>query len=149
MKTRELRRSDTRRRATDQRDGRDGGVQTFFDQFARALTAGDGKAIGGMFAVPALVLGDKSVQILSERQEIERFFGGAREQYHALGVTDTRAEIHRLEWLSNRIVVADVRWPYLDARGNEKGAEASTYTLRRDDAGELRVQVVVMQGVTG
>jgi hypothetical protein len=145
MKTRELRAEGRRR--TDQVDGRDGGVQTFFDQFARALTAGDGKTIGGMWAVPALMMGDKSVQVVNQRQEVERFFSGAREQYNALGVTDTRAEIQRLEWLTDRVVVADVRWPYLDARGNEKGAEQSTYTLRRDDNGDLKLQVVVMRGM--
>jgi hypothetical protein len=129
-------------------DGRDGGVQTFLDGFARALTTGDGKRIAGMWAVPALVVGDRAVQAVGSLHEVERFFGGAREQYHALGITNTRADIQKLEWLTDRIVLVDVRWPYLDAGGNERGRESSTYLLRKDDTGELRVQVAVMRGAS-
>jgi hypothetical protein len=146
MKTRESRPRE--RPGAVRPDGRDGGVQAFFDRFARALTAGDGKAIAGMWAVPALVVGDKSVQAVGSLREVEEFFRGAKDQYNALGITGTRADIRRLDWLTDRIVMADVRWPYLDANGNEKGEESSTYTLRKDDTGELKMQVVVMRGAT-
>jgi hypothetical protein len=41
-----------------------------------------------------------------------------------------------------------VRWPYLDGNGDEKGAESSTYTLCRDEDGELKIRVIVMRGVS-
>jgi hypothetical protein len=44
------------------------------------------------------------------------------------------------------VFLVDVRWPYLDAGGNEKGEESSTYTLRTDDTGELKLHVAVMRG---
>jgi hypothetical protein len=88
------------------------------------------------------------VQGLGTLSEVEQFFGGAKDQYNALGIVTTRADIQRLEWLTDRVVLVDVRWPYLDARGNERGEESSTYTLRRDDAGELKMQAVVMRGAT-
>jgi hypothetical protein len=146
MKTRE-RYGGERRRATPP-DGRDGGVQTFLDRLARAVTAGDGKTIAAMWAVPGVIIGDRSVRVVGTVNEVEQFFGGARDQYHALGVVTTRAEIQRLEWLTDRIVLVDVRWPYLDARGNERGEESSTYALRTDDTGELRIQAAVMRGAT-
>ena len=40
-----------------------------------------------------------------------------------------------------------MRWPYLDAQGHELGAETSTYTLRRDGNGRLRLRVAVTHGV--
>lgn len=76
-------------------------VQAFLARIARALTEGDGSTVAGMWAVPALVLGDD-----------------------------------------------EVRWPYLDGQGNEVGEEVSTYTLRRDETGALKVQVALMQGVS-
>jgi hypothetical protein len=121
-------------------------VQALLDRFARAVTSGDGRTIATMWDVPALVLGDQESRAVSAAAEVEQFFGGAKEQYNARGITDTRGEIVRLDWPTERIAIVEVRWPYLDARGNEVGEETSTYTLRRDDSGELKVRVAVMHG---
>lgn len=123
-------------------------VQGFLDRFARALTAGDGRAIAKMWDTPALVVGDRQLTAVSSPAEVERFFGGAREQYNDRGITDTRAEIAVLDSLTERIFNVTVRWPYLDARGNEKGEETSTYTLRRNDKGDLRLCVAIMHGAS-
>jgi hypothetical protein len=48
--------------------------------------------------------------------------------------------------MTDRILVVEVRWPYLDQEGNEAGEESSTYTLRRDDQGHLKIRAVVMHG---
>ena len=123
-------------------------VQAFFARFARALTAGDGKSVAGMWAVPALVLGDDDVRAVGTLSEVEQFFGGAKEQYNAQGIIDTRADILELKWLTPRMALVEVRWPYLDGQGNEVGEEVSTYALRRDETGALKVQVALMQGVS-
>ena len=134
------------RRSDEKALGVDEVVQRFFDRFARALTAGDGRSIARMWSVPALVLGDTMVQAVGNYDEVERFFSGAKDQYNAQGITDTRAEVQRIEWLTRRIAVVDVRWPYLDAAGVERGQESSTYVLRRDDSGELKMQAILMRG---
>ncbi|MGH7710710.1 MAG: DUF6841 family protein [Gemmatimonadaceae bacterium] len=121
-------------------------VQGFLDKLGSSLTAGDARTVATMWAVPAYVIGDNGAQVVNSRDEVEQFFSGAKEQYNKRGITDTRAEIFGLEWLTDRIVVVDVRWPYLDARGEEKGGEASTYTLRRDDNGELKLHIALMRG---
>lgn len=122
------------------------GVQGFLDSFAEALTAGNGAAIADLWETPAFVLGDAMVQTIEERGELEQFFSGARNQYNAAGITDTRADIVRLDEISDRIVCVRVRWPYLDADGQELGGETSTYTLRRDDSGEWKIRISVMHG---
>jgi hypothetical protein len=118
----------------------------YFERMGRALTAGDGPAIARMWDVPALVIGDQEVHAVATRKEVEQFFGGAKDQYNARGITDTRPEIAKLEWVTDRIVLVTVRWPYLDSTGEERGEETSTYTLRRDDNGELKLRVAVMHG---
>jgi hypothetical protein len=123
-------------------------VQQLLDRMARAVTGGDGLAMAGMWETPALVLGNDQVMAVSSPQEIEQFFGGAKEQYNQRGITDTRAEIVRLHWPTDRIAIVEVRWPYLDARGAARGYETSTYTLRRADTGDLKLRVAVMHGET-
>lgn len=123
-------------------------VQAFLARIARALTEGDGRTVAGMWAVPALVLGDDDVRAVGTLSEVEQFFGGAKEQYNAQGIMDTRAEVLELKWLTPRMALVEVRWPYLDGQGNEVGEEVSTYALRRDETGALKVQVALMQGVS-
>jgi hypothetical protein len=128
---------------------RHGEVQDFLNQLAAALTAGEGDKVAAMWEVPALVIGAESVMAVNSLDEAAKFFGGAKAEYNAKGITNTRPEIMDEEWIGDRIVVVKVRWPYLDADENEVGAEASDYTLVRNAAGELKVRNVVMRGVEG
>lgn len=121
-------------------------VQRFLDRYAEALTGGDVATIASLWQVPAYVLSDTDIHPVASRAEIEQFFAGAKQQYNAQGITGTRAEITALHWPTERIAVVEVRWPYLDAQGHEQGEETSTYTLRRDDGGQLRLHVTVMHG---
>lgn len=138
----------TKAKATTTADRHDGVVRDFLNRLARALTSGDAHTVATMWAVPALVIGNDRVQAVNSLQEVEQFFSGAKEQYNKRGITDTRPDILRLEWATDRIVVVDVRWPYLNDRGEEKGEEASTYILRRDDTGNLKLHVALMRGAS-
>ena len=73
-------------------------VQQLLDKLGRAVTSGDGKAAAALWEMPALVIGDQQVTAVASAQEVEQFFGGAKEQYNAKGITDTRPEIARLDW---------------------------------------------------
>jgi hypothetical protein len=121
-------------------------VQQLLDRFARALTAGDGEAVADLWETPAFVLGAGMARGVAARKEVVEFFSGAKEQYTSRGIDDTRAEIQRLDWVSDDLVIVDVRWPYLTATGKEIGEETSTYTLLGDDEGQLKIRSVVMRG---
>lgn len=121
-------------------------VQDFLDRFERALTGGNTKTLSELWEVPAFVIGDSMVKVINSSGEIEKFFGGAKDEYNKRGISGTRAEIQRLEWISDNLLVVDVRWPYLSANGEELGEESSTYTLLRDKDGKLRLRSALMRG---
>ena len=123
-------------------------VRHYFDAYARALTNGDGNAIAALWALPSLLMSDQGVRSVGSVTEIERLFAGAKGMYAVRGIVDTRPDIQYVEWLTQRIVVADVRWPLFDALHHELGSESSTYTLMRDRAGDLKMRIVVMRGAT-
>ena len=123
-------------------------VRVYLDRYAHAITSGDARAIARMWGIPALVLSDHGVRTVSSSVEVEDFFAGAKEQYAARGIVDTRPDIQYVEWLTTKIVIADVRWPLFDEDHVERGFESSTYTLMRDDSGALALRVVVMRGET-
>jgi len=121
-------------------------VQQTLDRFARAMTAGDGEAVADLWEAPAFVVGTGMARAVASRQEVVEFFSGTQDQYNSRGITDTRAEIQRLDWVSEHLVVVDVRWPYIAANGDELGEETSTYTLMAGDDGELKIRCVLMRG---
>ncbi|HXU01218.1 MAG TPA: hypothetical protein VN903_09515 [Polyangia bacterium] len=122
------------------------GVRALLAQLARALTSGDGKAAAAMWATPALVLGDDLALTVSSRADLQEVLGGAKAQYDARGIADTRAEILRLDWVTARLAIVEVRWPYLSAAGDEIGEETSTYVIRREPDGRLAIRASVMHG---
>lgn len=124
-----------------------GEVQELFTQLGRALTGGDAAAIARLWDVPALVIGDDHVIAVTTTDELERLFVAEKDQYAARGIVGTRADIRDLERIGERLVIASVRWPYLDAAGKTIGGESLDYTLRRDDTGALRIRSVLMRGV--
>lgn len=121
-------------------------AQRFFDQLARGLTAGDGWRVAKLWGTPALVIGADMVKAIGSADEVATFFGSAKDEYNKRGISETRAQVQRLDWVNDRLVVADVRWPYLDGRGHEIGGESSTYVLRRDETGELKLYGAVLRG---
>jgi len=143
-----LRRSNSLEGKTPPRLLDDDDVQAFLDEFAHALTSGDGEGVAALWDVPALVVGDDMVRSITNAAELVAFFGGAKDQYAEHGVTGTRGEILSLDRPTPKIVQLTVRWPWLDDNGNEVGSESSSYVLRKDDAGNLKLRVAVMRGAT-
>ncbi|MBA3456128.1 MAG: hypothetical protein H0T42_23720 [Deltaproteobacteria bacterium] len=124
-----------------------GEVQALVEGMARSLITGDGDAVASLYEVPALIISDDGVLAVESTAQIAQFFGAAKAQYNAQGIFDTRADLIDLERIGKRLLVATVRWPHLDAAGKEVASEASDYTLRRDDAGRLRIRSVLMRGM--
>lgn len=124
----------------------DSEVKTFVEALGRTITMGDGRSAARLWEVPALVLADDHVRPVSTAGEVAEHFSSAKHRYLARGITDTRADIVAVEWLTERVVMVRVRWPYLDIHADEVGEETMTYMLRRDDAGNLRLRMAVLHG---
>jgi hypothetical protein len=121
-------------------------VRALLARLARALTSGDGEAAASVWATPALVIGDDIALTVGSSAQLESVFGAAKAQYDARGITDTRPDILRLDWVTHRLAIVEVRWPYLAADGDELGEETSTYVIRREPDGTLAIRAAVMHG---
>ena len=122
------------------------GVQDYLDRFAAAMTSGDTKIMAKLWGVPAFVVGVSEARVVQSEAEVEQFFGGAKDMYNARGITDTRAEIAGLDWIGDDLVIATVRWPYLDAQERVLGQESSSYTLLRGEDGSFKLRVITLRG---
>jgi hypothetical protein len=121
-------------------------VQEYLDRFATAMTSGDTKTMAKLWGVPAFVVGPNMAKVVQSEDEVEEFYSGAKDMYNERGIMDTRAEIEELDWIDEDLVIATVRWPYLDQNEKEHGSERSSYTLFRGEDGSYKVRVVTMRG---
>jgi len=121
-------------------------VRALLAKLARAVTSGDGRAAATIWATPAMVIGDDVALTVGSSADIQDVFGGAKAQYNAHGITDTRPDILRLDWVTHRIAIVEVRWPYLAADGDEVGEETSTYVIRREPDGQLAIRAAILHG---
>jgi hypothetical protein len=129
--------------------GNEEAIRTMLQRFARAFTSGDGPGAAACWEVPALVISDDGSRAVATLEEVGAFFGGAKEQYNAQGVTGTRADVQCIEWHTSKLASVTVQWPYLDGQGRElERSESSTYIVRvqGDDA---KICAVLMMGVAG
>jgi hypothetical protein len=123
-------------------------IQSMLETFAKAFTQGDGKTAATCWEVPALIVADQGTKAVATLQEVEDFYGGAAKQYNDMGITDTRPEVQSVTWLTDKLALVHVRWPYLNAGGNARPeSEASTYAVRVGDDGRPRICVVAMMGL--
>lgn len=121
-------------------------VQEYFDRFSAAMTSGDTKTLVKLWGVPAFVIGRSEARVVQSEAEVEAFFSGAKDMYNARGITTTRAEITSLDWVGHDLVIATVRWPYMDDNGRVFGEESSSYTLLRGEDGSYKLRVITLRG---
>jgi ketosteroid isomerase-like protein len=137
-----------RKKAARRSKKKDPAIQETLDTLTAAMTAGDGKACADLWLTPAFFVGDDMLKAVEDPAAIAEWFGGAKAQYAEKGITDTRAEIETIEWLTDQLVLVSCRFPYLDDQGAERGEERSTYTLRKEEDGSFKFCVAIMRGAS-
>jgi ketosteroid isomerase-like protein len=118
-------------------------IPPFLDRYAEALAAGDLAGVAACYALPALVVGDAGTIPITEPAQVEAAFAGAADAYRSQGLVGIRPELRAVDPLTANLTLVDVRWAYLDEAGAARQYSSYRYLLRRSDAGQLGIQVVV------
>lgn len=121
-------------------------VQQFFRSFSKALTEGDIESIKKCWALPSYVVGNSTQMVVKSEDEIERFFSGLKAQYNRRGIMEAIPDIESIQWLTNKIALVGVHWPYFNREGHQIGEESSCYTLKIMPEGDVKIVCTVMQG---
>ncbi|HEX2374338.1 MAG TPA: hypothetical protein VHO93_10190 [Actinomycetota bacterium] len=120
-----------------------GAIPPFLDRYAEALAAGDLAGVAACYALPALVVGDAGAIPVTEPAQVEAAFAGAADAYRSQGLVGIRPELRAVDPLTANLTLVDVGWAYLDEAGAARQHSSYRYLLRRSDAGQLGIQVVV------
>jgi hypothetical protein len=121
-------------------------VQAYLDKYSAALITGDAAALVRLWGVPAFVVGATEARVVQSESEVEQVCARVQELYAARGIVDNLAEILHLDWVSDDLVIAKVRWSHIDERERTVGEEACSYTLLRGEDGGFKARVLTMRG---
>ena len=72
-----------------------------------------------------------------------RFYAGATDAYGARGLAGIRPGLGASNPPTPALPLIDFRWPYRNEAGQARQHTSYRYLLRRTDAGQLGIQVVV------
>jgi hypothetical protein len=118
-------------------------LRVFFEEYGRALSRSDLRAISAAWEVPALVLADQGAHAVESVEQIETFFAIAAQEYRDQGIVSTSPEIARVEWVSDLMAEVRVCW-FRWAAEERRGSEWSQYIVRLDGDRRPRIRVALM-----
>ena len=118
-------------------------IKQLLERLGRTLSAGDLRGVSSCFELPAVFLSDDGATILADTSQLEKVFAQASDWYRSRGLVSTKAELERVDRLSERLAAVDVRWPAFDASGQEKSSERSHYILQIGKDGQVRIRVAL------
>lgn len=111
-------------------------ISEFFDLFGQAFDSFSGARVADLYFVPGIAFrGDGSIQSLSSRGEIERFFQTALDGYHKDGCRTCRFKDLEVVALGSRCVLGTVTWELLDREGRVVKEWRQSYNLLQVEKG--------------
>lgn len=124
----------------------DSKIRYFLERYGKAMANGDVEALAEMWAYPSLVVGEQMSMAVTSPEQVKEFFANAKEQYNRQGIEHTRPVLEGLEWPTEHVALAWVRWPYVRDNNSAHYAESCMYTLKCDESGEIKILQALMKG---
>ena len=124
----------------------DSRIRAFLERYGHAMTSGDVQTLSEMWAYPSLVVGEQMSMAVTSPEQVRDFFGKAKEQYNRQGIVHAHPVLEGLEWPTEHVALAWVRWPYTQDNNSAHYVESCMYTLKCDESGEIKILQALMKG---
>ena len=112
-------------------------VREMLDRLGKAVSRGDLKQVSASYVFPAMFLLEEQCTVFNKPGDVENVFGKGRNWYVEQGIVETKAEILKLNIMSDTIATVDVRWPGFDRDGKEVYTETSHYVIQLSEGKPL------------
>ncbi len=121
-------------------------IKEFLESYGKAMTKGDVESLSNMWAYPSLVVGEQMSFAVTSPTQAKNFFSQAKVQYNRKGIRHTHPVLEGLEWPTQHIALAWVRWPYTQDNNSAHFSESTMYTLRCEESGAVKILQALMKG---
>jgi hypothetical protein len=89
-------------------------INTFFEDYARALELYDTKGMSFLYNIPCMMLSDESTTLFNDAGRLEGFFNQGVSFYRQFGIAMVRPEVWNRRQMTDRITSVKVNWQYFD-----------------------------------
>lgn len=118
-------------------------VETFFANYAAALTSFSAETISGFYQTPLAIYSDQGIQVVQEATEVLAFWKQGVEPYKAMDIEKAMPRILSDEQLSETIYISKVLWNNFDSSGKEVSEETNFYILSQNGS-ELKISGLII-----
>ena len=122
-------------------------VESFFKNYAAALTSYSAEKISEFYQTPMAVYSDQGVLTVTEMNAVVSFWQQGIEPYNAQKIEKTVPRILSEEQLSETIFISKVLWENYDSSGKSVSNETNFYILSGKN-GNLKISglIIMAQG---
>jgi hypothetical protein len=117
----------------DDMDDRTSSVTTFFDRYARALSAIDLDRLADCYHYPSLAVSRLGCLAITDPEQTRQFFAANGPRYHQRGIRSVRIVPRPASYHKDGLWVGLADLENIDADGNLVDVEHNAYQLVRDD----------------
>ncbi len=113
----------------------DPAIRDFLERYAATLTRFEATAGADLWAMPAVIVDDRFAGVITSRQQMSENLRRSYPLYRELGLARVGCDLRDVRWLTDVLVMVEVRWLFYDAHEELLTDSTSHYLLRRTAAG--------------
>ena len=114
-------------------------INTFFENYARALEMYNTKGLSFMYHIPCTMLSDEATSVFTDGGKLEGFFNQGATFYRQFGIAHVYADVWMKRELTPRIMLVKVTWHYKDGLGAPIYSCDYHYTMKLDKNNQWRI----------
>ncbi|MFT6777945.1 MAG: hypothetical protein ACJAV1_001871 [Paraglaciecola sp.] len=119
-------------------------LETFLDDYAKALNTFDPKNIGNFFLSPTIIMNDKSKKVMNSEEELEQASSRMFAKLSQVGIKKFVPKLQQTVRLSNTLFFSKMRWQFYDDKDQLCFGCTTSYNLQKMPDKQLKIIVAVI-----
>ena len=117
-------------------------IEQFLTRYAASLTALDADAAAHLWSMPAVIVDDRFSGVIETREAMAAGLKRSYPLYQQLGLGSVAYDLLEAQPLTDKLVLAHVRWSFFDTHGDLL-IDSTAYYLIRDEPSGLRAALCI------
>lgn len=118
-------------------------LNDFFDIYATALSNYDTKGMAFLYASPCIFISNEKSTVFSEPSQLEGLFNQGIGFYKQYGITNVVAELRSWRPITDKIIIAKLRWKYCDENNTLLYDCDYEYIIKADKHGKWKIEMAI------
>jgi hypothetical protein len=119
-------------------------LETFLDDYAKALNIFDPKNIGNFFLSPTIIMNDKSKKVMNSEEELEQASSRMFAKLSQVGIKKFVPKLQQTVRLADTLFFSKMRWQFYDDKDQLCFGCTTSYNLQKMPDKQLKIIVAVI-----